>query len=50
MRVAKAVRQSRNQARADVFDYIECFFNPTRCHSMLGCLSPVYFERNSEVA
>ncbi|TWB60655.1 integrase-like protein [Nitrospirillum viridazoti] len=29
-RVARVVHQSRNQARADAFDYIERFYNPTR--------------------
>nr|WP_086008753.1 IS3 family transposase [Nitrospirillum amazonense] len=49
-RVARAIYQSRNQARADVFDYIERFYNPTRRHSTLGYLSPVDFEQNAGVA
>ena len=36
---------TRNAARADVFEYIECFYNPTRRHSTLGNLSPIAFER-----
>ena len=36
---------TRNAARADVFDYIERFYNPTRRHSTLGNLSPIAFER-----
>ncbi|MDP3418970.1 IS3 family transposase, partial [Falsiroseomonas sp.] len=32
-------------ARAEVFDYIERFYNPTRRHSAIGYLSPVAFER-----
>ena len=36
---------SRDQARADVFDYIERFYNPRRRHSTLGQLSPDQFER-----
>ena len=36
---------TRNAARADVFDYIERFYNPTRRHSTLGNLSPANFER-----
>jgi transposase InsO family protein len=32
-------------ARADVFDYIERFYNPKRRHSTLGYLSPVEFEQ-----
>jgi len=39
-RIGKKVYRSRAQARADVFDYIECFYNPTRRHSTLGYLSP----------
>jgi putative transposase len=35
---------TRNQLRADVFDYIERFYNPLRRHSTLGYLSPVQFE------
>ncbi|MSR21539.1 MAG: hypothetical protein EXR91_11565, partial [Gemmatimonadetes bacterium] len=33
-------------ARADIFDYIERFYNPIRRHSTLGNLSPVDFERD----
>jgi len=40
-RVRKKVYRSRDQARADVFDYIERFYNPTRRHSTLGYLSPI---------
>jgi putative transposase len=36
---------TRNAARADVFDYIERIYNPTRRHSTLGNLSPIAFER-----
>jgi putative transposase len=31
--------------RADVFDYIERFYNPKRRHSTLGQVSPVEFEK-----
>ncbi len=36
---------TRNAARADVFDYIERFYNPLRRHSTLGNVSPITFER-----
>ena len=49
-RIARKTYRTRNQARADVFDYIECFYNPTRRHSTLGYLSSVDFERNAGVA
>lgn len=49
-RIGKKVYRSRTQAKADVFDYIECFYNPTRRHSTLGYLSPIDFEREAGVA
>ena len=45
--VAKLYR-TRAQAKADVFDYIECFDNPRRRHSTLDYLSPMEFERKAE--
>lgn len=44
-RTARKVYRTREQARADVFDYIERFYNPTRRHSTLGYVSPVEFEK-----
>jgi putative transposase len=32
------------QARTEIFDYIECFYNRQRTHSALNYLSPVDFE------
>ena len=43
-RTARKVYRTRDEARADVFDYIERFYNPQRRHSTLGYLSPVEFE------
>src|SRR5258707_6324203 len=40
-RTARKSYLTRNQARADVFDYIERFYNATRRHSTIGYLSPV---------
>ena len=37
------------QARADVFDYIERFYNPFRKHSKLNYLSPVQFEERQRL-
>ena len=37
--------KSRDAARADVFDYIERFYNPRRRHSTLGYISPEQFEQ-----
>lgn len=36
--------QTRAQARQEIFDYIEAFYNRQRMHSALGYLSPVDFE------
>ena len=43
-RVARKVYRSREEVRADVFDYIERFYNPVRRHSTLGYVSPIEFE------
>ena len=41
---------TRDDARADVFDYIERFYNRQRRHSYLGYISPVDFENRTAVA
>jgi putative transposase len=48
-RVGRKVYRSRDEARADVFDYIERFYNPTRRHSTIGYKSPIDFEREAGV-
>ena len=40
---------TRDQARADVFDYIERFYNPRRRHSTLGMISPDQFEKERKL-
>jgi len=47
-RTARKVYRSREQARSDVFDYIECFYNPRRRHSTIGYVSPIQFEATQE--
>ena len=49
-RIDRKVYRSRDEARADVFDYIERFYNPIRRHSTIGYLSPVEFERKVGLA
>lgn len=36
---------TREQAKAELFEYLEVFYNRVRRHSSLGFLSPVEFER-----
>ncbi len=42
--------RTRNEARADVFDYVEGFYNTIRRHSTIGYVSPVEFERKVGLA
>ena len=49
-RIGRKVYLSRDEARADVFDYIERFYNTVRRHSTIGYLSPVEFERKIGLA
>ena len=49
-RTARKNYRTRNEAKADVFDYIERFYNTTRRHSTIGYLSPVEFERKLGLA
>jgi putative transposase len=49
-RTARKVYRSRNEAKADVFDYIERFYNPKRRHSTIGYLSPMEFEQKAGLA
>ena len=46
-RIKKGIYKTRDLAKADVFDYIEVFYNRTRRHSHLGGVSPEAFERAS---
>ncbi len=48
-RLARAHYATRDAARADVFDYIERFYNRIRTHSTLGYVSPINFEYASLV-
>jgi putative transposase len=49
-RTARKTYRTRDEAKADVFDYIERFYNPKRRHSTLGYLSTVEFEMNAKLA
>ena len=49
-RIERKIYRTRNEARADVFDYIERFYNSIRRHSTIGYVSPVEFERKVGLA
>jgi len=42
--------QTREQARAALYDYIEVFYNRKRLHSTLDYVSPVEYEQRANVA
>lgn len=44
-RIRRQVYTTRSDARADVFNYIEMFYNPKRRHGTAGDTSRVEFER-----
>ena len=46
-RVNRTRYRTRDEARADIFDYIEVFYNRKRRHGYLGNISPVDFEKRS---
>ena len=44
-RIRRRIYADREEARRDVFDYIELFYNPKRRHGYVGRVSPVQFEQ-----
>lgn len=46
-RTNRKIYATRDEARADVFDYIERFYNAKRRHSTLGYLSPIDYEKSA---
>ena len=48
-RCDRTVYRTRKQARTDVFDYIERFYNTFRKHSKLNYRSPVQFEERQSL-
>jgi len=44
-RIKRRTYKSRDEARQDIFDYIEMFYNPVRRHGYNDNLSPVEFEK-----
>ena len=48
-RTARKTYRTHLEAKADIFDYIERFYNPIRRHSTFGYISPIEFERKAGV-
>lgn len=46
-RIKKRIYKTRDLAKADIFDYIEMFYNQSRRHTHIGGVSPETFERVS---
>lgn len=44
-RVKRKIYKTRNEARADIFNYIELFYNPVRRHGNNNGLAPMQFEQ-----
>ncbi|MFZ6676245.1 IS3 family transposase, partial [Undibacterium sp. Xuan67W] len=44
-RVRRKIYATREEARSDIFDYIEVFYNRKRRHSHLNQMSPLAFEQ-----
>ena len=47
-RIRRKTYATRKDARDDVFDYIEFFYNPKRKHGKNGLLSPIDFEKQQK--
>jgi putative transposase len=47
VRIKRKIYKTRNDARAEVFIYIEVFYNRKRRHGYIGNISPVEFEQNT---
>jgi putative transposase len=49
-RTARKTYRTCDEAKTDVFDYIECFYDPKRRHSTIGFLGPVECEMQARLA
>ena len=48
--IQRKTYRTRNEATANVFDYVERSSNSIRRHSTIGYVSPVEFERKVGIA
>ncbi|MQR02795.1 IS3 family transposase [Glaciimonas sp. GS1] len=44
-RIQRKIYRTRDEAKSDIFDYIESFYNCKRRHSHIGQVSPMTFEK-----
>jgi len=44
--VYRKIFETREQARSEIFEYIECFYNRERIHTSIGFTSPEKYESN----
>ena len=44
-RIKRRIYKNREEARRDIFNYIEMFYNPIRRHGYSGDVSPIEFEK-----
>ncbi len=48
--IERTIFRTRGEARLEVFDFIEAFYNRTRRHSSIGYVSPVVFEARAAIS
>ena len=44
-RIRRSIYPTREEAKSEIFDYIEVFYNRKRRHSYLNQMSPMAFEK-----
>jgi putative transposase len=47
--IKRRIYNNREEARSDIFEYIEVFYNRRRRHSHLGQLSPADYEEKANL-
>jgi putative transposase len=48
-RIKRKTYKDREEARQDIFNYIEMFYNPVRRHGYNDNLSPIEFEKRHQL-
>jgi len=49
-KIRRHIFRTREQAKAELFDYIEVFYNRTRRHQHIGNVSPEAFEQSKALS